>query len=222
MKLVVRAAIGCVLLSMASPTVSLADVDPHNAMNHFNSKNNFASAGSARTSRSRAARTSRTARKAPNTRTFARAARTAPAARTLARAARTAPIARTHARAFAGTGAGSPHWVNVAQQYKGTNPTKRKSLWCADFMNLVLQRSGMKGTSSSMAKSFIGYGQRLSGPKVGAIAVISRGRSAGHVGIVTGIDSNGNPIVLSGNHNNTVAEASYSAGRVIAYVWPAG
>lgn len=89
-------------------------------------------------------------------------------------------------------------------------------------MNLVLQRSGMKGTSSSTAKSFIGYGQRLSGPKVGAIAVISRGRSAGHVGIVTGIDSSGNPVVLSGNHNNTVAEASYSAGRVIAYVWPTG
>ena len=119
-------------------------------------------------------------------------------------------------------GGGSPHWVGVAQRYKGTNPTKRKSLWCADFMNLVLQRSGMKGTSSSMAKSFIGYGERLSGPKVGAIAVISRGRSAGHVGIVTGIDSSGNPVVLSGNHNNTVAEASYSAGRVIAYVWPTG
>jgi len=209
MKLVVRAAIGCVLLSMATPTVSLADVDLNNAMNHYNAKSGYTSSRTKAT-RNRTVRTSiRAARKAP------RAARKAPITKTLARA-------RTPARAFAMAGAGSPHWVGVAQRYKGTNPTKRKSLWCADFMNLVLQRSGMKGTSSSMAKSFIGYGERLSGPKVGAIAVISRGRSAGHVGIVTGIDSSGNPVVLSGNHNNTVAEASYSAGRVIAYVWPTG
>jgi hypothetical protein len=40
-------------------------------------------------------------------------------------------------------------------------------------MNLVLNRSGLKGTSSSTARSFAGYGQRLSGPKVGAIAVLS-------------------------------------------------
>lgn len=117
-------------------------------------------------------------------------------------------------------GVGSPHWISVARQYMGTNPTKRRSLWCAEFLNFVLQRSGMKGTSSAMARSFVDYGQRISGPRVGAIAVINRGGSAGHVGIVTGIDSNGNPILLSGNHNNTVAEAPYPAKRVIAYVWP--
>jgi uncharacterized protein (TIGR02594 family) len=117
---------------------------------------------------------------------------------------------------------GAPHWVAVARGYKGTNPTSRRSLWCADFLNLVLHRSGMKGTSSSMASSFQSYGQRISGPRVGAIAVVSRSRSAGHVGIVTGVDEKGNPILISGNHNNTVAEATYPAGRVIAYVWPAG
>jgi uncharacterized protein (TIGR02594 family) len=116
----------------------------------------------------------------------------------------------------------NPRWISVAQQYKGTNPTGRKSLWCADFMNLVLKKSGMQGTSSSMAKSFASYGQRLSGPKVGAIAVISRGKTAGHVGIVTGIDASGNPILISGNHNNTVAEATYSRSRIVAYVWPVG
>ena len=116
--------------------------------------------------------------------------------------------------------AGNPRWINVARGYVGTNPTKRKSLWCADFMNLVLERSGMKGTSSSKAGSFASYGQRIAGPRVGAIAVISRGKGAGHVGIVTGIDANGNPVILSGNHNNTVAEAPYPARRVMAYVWP--
>jgi uncharacterized protein (TIGR02594 family) len=120
------------------------------------------------------------------------------------------------------TGLGGAHWISVARQYKGTNPTGRRNLWCADFLNLVLQRSGMKGTSSSTARSFAAYGERISGPRVGAIAVISRGKTAGHVGIVTGVDDKGNPIIISGNHNNTVAEATYSAGRVIAYVWPAG
>jgi uncharacterized protein (TIGR02594 family) len=115
---------------------------------------------------------------------------------------------------------GAPHWIPIARQYMGTNPTSRRSLWCADFLNLVLKRSGLQGTASSMAGSFINYGRRLSGPQVGAIAVVSRGGGAGHVGIVTGVDANGNPILLSGNHNNTVAEAPYSAGRIIAYVWP--
>jgi uncharacterized protein (TIGR02594 family) len=117
---------------------------------------------------------------------------------------------------------GSARWIGVARGYMGTNPTKRRSLWCADFMNLVLERSGMKGTSSSMAGSFASYGQRISGPRVGAIAVIGRGKGAGHVGIVTGIDPKGNPVLISGNHNNTVAEAPYPARSVMAYVWPAG
>ncbi|HAO39254.1 MAG TPA: TIGR02594 family protein, partial [Afipia sp.] len=94
------------------------------------------------------------------------------------------------------------------------------SLWCARFMNMVLERSGHKGTGSDMARSFAGYGQRISGPQVGAIAVMSRGRRGGHVGIVSGIDPKGNPIVISGNHGHRVAEATYSRGRVYAYVMP--
>ena len=198
MKLVVRAAVGCVFLSMAAPTVSLADVDPNNAMNFYNAQGGRTASASHQKVRREKSRSVRVARHAPAS----------------------ARIAQP-AFGFAAAG-GHPNWVNVARQYKGTNPTKRRSQWCADFLNLVLERSGKSGTSSSMAKSFIGYGQRLSGPKVGAIAVISRGRGAGHVGIVTGIDGSGNPIVISGNHNNTVAEATYSSGRVIAYVWPAG
>ena len=34
------------------------------------------------------------------------------------------------------------------------------------------------------------------------------------------IDASGNPIVISGNHNNTVAEAVYPRGRILAYVMP--
>jgi uncharacterized protein (TIGR02594 family) len=93
-------------------------------------------------------------------------------------------------------------------------------LWCADFMNYALKRAGKHGTGSRMASSFASYGKRISGPRVGAIAVMSRGRHGGHVGVVSGIDSRGNPIVISGNHGRKVAEASYSRGRIYAYVMP--
>lgn len=100
------------------------------------------------------------------------------------------------------------------------NPTGRSSLWCARFMNMVLQRSGHQGTGSDMARSFSHYGQRVSGPQVGAIAVMSRGRGGGHVGVVSGVDASGNPIIVSGNHGHRVAEAVYPRGRIYAYVMP--
>jgi uncharacterized protein (TIGR02594 family) len=117
---------------------------------------------------------------------------------------------------------GSSGIVAEARRYVGGNPTGRGSLWCARFMNLVLQHSGYHGTGSDMASSFAHYGQRISGPQVGAIAVMSRGRGGGHVGIITGIDSSGNPIMISGNNGNRVKEAPISRGRIYAYVMPTG
>lgn len=115
---------------------------------------------------------------------------------------------------------GSSNIVDEARRHLGGNPTSRGSLWCARFMNLVLQHSGYRGTGSDMASSFARYGQRVSGPQVGAIAVMSRGRRGGHVGIITGIDAKGNPIMISGNNGNRVREASVSRGRIYAYVMP--
>ena len=118
------------------------------------------------------------------------------------------------------SGYGSSGIVSEARKYLGGNPTGRGSLWCARFMNMVLQHSGYRGTGSDMASSFAKYGQRVSGPQVGAIAVMSRGRRGGHVGIITGIDAKGNPIMISGNNGNRVREAPVSRGRIYAYVMP--
>jgi uncharacterized protein (TIGR02594 family) len=117
---------------------------------------------------------------------------------------------------------GSSGVVAEARRYLGGNPTGRGSLWCARFMNMVLQHSGYRGTGSDMANSFASYGQRISGPQVGAIAVMGRGRGGGHVGIITGIDASGNPIMISGNNGNRVKEAPISRGRIYAYVMPTG
>ena len=139
----------------------------------------------------------------------------------LSRAAR-----RSHAAASplsgigSGSGFGSSGLVAKARSYLGTNPTGMSAAWCARFMNMVLEKSGRRGTGSNMARSFANYGRRVSGPQVGAIAVMSRGRGGGHVGIVSGIDKSGNPIIISGNHNRRVGEAVYPRGRIYAYVMP--
>lgn len=120
---------------------------------------------------------------------------------------------------FASAAFSASNVVAEARRYIGGNPTGRGRLWCARFMNMVLQRSGHHGTGSDMANSFAHYGQRISGPQVGAIAVMGR-RGGGHVGVVSGIDSKGNPIVVSGNHGHRVAESVYPRGRIYAYVMP--
>ncbi|WP_438276250.1 TIGR02594 family protein [Nitrobacter sp.] len=110
--------------------------------------------------------------------------------------------------------------VAEARRYIGGNPTGRSRLWCARFMNMVLKRSGHQGTGSDMASSFAHYGRRVSGPQVGAIAVMGRRGGGGHVGVVSGVDRRGNPIIVSGNHGHRVAEAVYPRGRIYAYVIP--
>jgi uncharacterized protein (TIGR02594 family) len=97
-------------------------------------------------------------------------------------------------------------------------PTK---LWCADFMNFVLRKAGGKGTQSRAARSFLDYGKKLDGPRVGAIAIMYRkGPNNGHVGVVRGTDGQGNPIIVSGNHGPTVTQSVYPASKVMAYVMP--
>ena len=94
-------------------------------------------------------------------------------------------------------------------------------LWCADFMNFVLRRAGGKGTQSRAARSFLDYGKKLDGPRVGAIAILyRRGTNSGHVGVVRGTDGLGNPILVSGNHGQMVAQSVYPKSKVMAYVMP--
>lgn len=115
-------------------------------------------------------------------------------------------------------GFGSGDLVSEARRFIGTNPTGWGSVWCAHFLDMVLRQTGHKG-GGNLAKGYLHYGTRVSGPRVGAIAVMGR-RGGGHVGVVSGIDANGNPIIVSGNHNHKVEESVYPKGRIIAYVEP--
>lgn len=108
-------------------------------------------------------------------------------------------------------------WVGASSRQVGVPyPT----LWCADFINFVLRRTGHPTTNSRAARSFLEYGKRINSPRVGAIVVLTRGKNGGHVGIVRGTDGSGNPIVISGNHGNKVWESKYPKHRVLGYVVP--
>jgi uncharacterized protein (TIGR02594 family) len=107
---------------------------------------------------------------------------------------------------------GSWSLIAEARRWIGTNPTGRSSLWCGHFMNFVLSRTGYRAHNSNVARSFAFYGRRLSGPQIGAIAVMSRGRDGGHVGIISGI--------ISGNVNNRVEEIAFPRRLMLAYVTP--
>lgn len=95
----------------------------------------------------------------------------------------------------------------------------RSTLWCARFVNYVLVHTGHASTHSDAAASFADYGKPVDGPKVGAIAVMHR-RGGGHVGIVTGVTKDGDPVIISGNHNHKVREAVYPRRRIYAFRVP--
>lgn len=115
--------------------------------------------------------------------------------------------------------------VSEARSYIGTNPTGWSRVWCGHFVDMILRRTGHKG-GGNLAKAYAHYGQRVSGPRVGAIAVMARHGGGGHVGVVSGVDGRGNPIVVSGNtwgqgsKRRRVMESVVPQSRVYAYVMP--
>jgi uncharacterized protein (TIGR02594 family) len=113
---------------------------------------------------------------------------------------------------------GSP-WLEHAINDVGTNPTGWKRLWCAKSLNMWLERSGKRGCGGNTAISCLNAGRKLSGPQVGAIAVMKH-----HVGIVKEVHG-GHVTLVSGNNSGRsgarkVGVSKYARGRVMAYVWP--
>jgi uncharacterized protein (TIGR02594 family) len=156
--------------------------------------------------------------------TISRAAQAAPSTATGSKRQRAKQAAaQAKAQSVAQAAAMTPPFgggdlVSEARRYLGGNPTGRRSLWCGAFMDMVLKKTGHAG-GGNLARAYAHYGRRVSGPQVGAIAVMTRG-GGGHVGVVSGVDASGNPIIISGNHNDTVAESTYPRARIIAYVMP--
>lgn len=102
----------------------------------------------------------------------------------------------------------------------GVNLDPATRAWCADFVNATLQQSGAKGTGSSMARSFLNWGEPVEKPQKGDIAVLTRGDPKGpygHVGFFNGYDENGNIMVLGGNQSDAVNVAAYAPDRLLGF-----
>lgn len=93
--------------------------------------------------------------------------------------------------------------------------------WCAAFVGACLERAHRRCTRSLMARSYLSFGEPLSEPRTGAIAVLSRGSdpALGHVGFVVGV-APGRIHLLGGNQSDSVSVQSFPLERVLAFRWP--
>jgi uncharacterized protein (TIGR02594 family) len=102
----------------------------------------------------------------------------------------------------------------------GQNLNPVEKAWCAAAVNASLAKSGIQGTGSNMARSFLNWGAPTEQPKRGDIAVFSRGDPKGpygHVGFYEGRDENGNIRVAGGNQGRGVSIASYPSDRLLGF-----
>lgn len=89
----------------------------------------------------------------------------------------------------------------------------RQRLWCSEYMRKITGRKDVND------RAFSWLARPRVKPRVGAVAVLTRGKNGGHVGVVSGFQGK-NPKIISGNHNGVVGEGVYPRWRVAAYVSP--
>lgn len=97
--------------------------------------------------------------------------------------------------------------------------------WCSGFANWCMEKSGIAGTNSAAARSWLGWGRELKAPRRGVVTVLSRGKTGGHVGFYIGqgdtvfLAGGGTRgvLLLGGNQGNQVGVSEYDPGRVLGY-----
>jgi len=94
--------------------------------------------------------------------------------------------------------------------------------WCSAFTNWCMLNTGVRGTHSAAARSWLTYGRKLTVPTIGCIAVLWRDdpdSTKGHVGFYV-TKRAGDVYLLSGNQGNQVSIAPYPEARVLDYRMP--
>lgn len=104
------------------------------------------------------------------------------------------------------------------QQSLGVNIDPRNVPWCGAFAGSVIQSSGYAAPKNPLAaRSYLNFGQPTDQPKIGDLVVLGRGPGLGHVGFYNGLDAQGRPTMLSGNHDNGVGIGTFDTSRVLGY-----
>lgn len=93
--------------------------------------------------------------------------------------------------------------------------------WCAGWVSLCLAKAGVKPSGQPLwALSYSsGWGIKLPGPALGAIAVKTR-NGGGHVTFVAGRNRNGVLACCGGNQNDMVNISEYRADVFKGFYWP--
>lgn len=102
----------------------------------------------------------------------------------------------------------------------GVNLDPATTAWCAAYVNATLKQTGMDGTGSNMARSFLDWGQETKTPRKGDLAVFRRGDPNGpygHVGFFDGYNPDGSIRVLGGNQGDSVSLSNYSADDLLGF-----
>jgi uncharacterized protein (TIGR02594 family) len=115
----------------------------------------------------------------------------------------------------------APEILRYFREAGDTSVESEATPWCAAFLGAMLKRGGCAGTGSLLARSYLKWGDALDAPRVGAVAVLSRGDdpNAGHVGFLLG-DANGKLYLLGGNQGDAVTVAGFDKTRLLGLRWP--
>ncbi|MGE3064751.1 MAG: TIGR02594 family protein [Hyphomicrobiaceae bacterium] len=93
--------------------------------------------------------------------------------------------------------------------------------WCAAFVGACLDRAGIAGTRSLLARSYLDWGTALTEPRLGAVAVLPRGSdpALGHVGFLVGVTAD-SLLLLGGNQSGCVGVAPFARTVLLGLRWP--
>ncbi len=102
----------------------------------------------------------------------------------------------------------------------GQNLDPATTAWCTAFVNGTVELAGMESTGQLNARSYLDWGQEVSEPQRGDIAVFSRGDPngwEGHVGFFDGYNEDGSIRVLGGNQGDAVNISNFSASNLLGF-----
>ena len=95
--------------------------------------------------------------------------------------------------------------------------------WCSAFVNWCVRESGLEGTNSAAARSWLKWGKELPVPILGCVTVLWRGSKhshKGHVGFyICHSQDKKQILLLGGNQGNAVSLKWYDAHRLLSYRW---
>jgi uncharacterized protein (TIGR02594 family) len=115
----------------------------------------------------------------------------------------------------------NPRIVDYFNQVGHGTIADDETAWCAAFVGACLERAGFASTRSLMARSYLDWGEAISEPSAGSIAVLSRGANTtlGHVGFLVGMTDTA-LYLLGGNQSNAVSVARFDRTRLLGIRMP--